>query len=566
MLRKLLISLALLTVISGASLADETESITLHCPTYLCWQGYDSFIVVRNTTAKEVGVTPGFSFDGQHLVPYTMLYIPAHGTAIWTADQFVDTSQCTSGFMGVELIYLGEPGAIMGSVIVLCQGLPALSFQAPFRDASGDTSKMIHSSLWLGGDYLDFVFLKNTTDSSVDVSLIFYCNGNDYSGGVIPLGPFQPGLLRVDEVFGPDPAGVGGVDLYCSGPAGSIVAVNVAAGVTSGACMVEEMLPGTTSGVPTSYNLFVANGLSYTLSAINTGTMEIEENFASTGDAPNFLGFHLGNLYCVNSTSNNVQAFSPVTGDLLAEIELDVGTNPWAMAFTSGYKAYVTGYNTGEVVVVNLEHNDVRGNISLGENARNPMAACVAEGKLYVSSVNFNISDYSYGQGIITVIDTETDVIVSTIQTTQVNPGTMAYDNQGELYVVCTGDYVSETGVVDVIDVASDQIVSSLAVGGSPFVIEIAASGNAYLGDGMQNKLYKIDTVANQVLIDASAPLHFGSDQSFACGLVSSEANGHLYISSFADDAIYILDYRTDSLLRMVYPVGDGPGALAIMN
>ncbi len=560
MLNRLLLSLILLVVLSCAVIAQQPEQVTLHCPVYLTWPGFESFIVVRNTTGSDVGFTPGFCFDGDHLVPYTLITAPAHATILLTVEEFFDTSTCESGLIGLELMYGGEPGAIMASVITF---FGDLSFQVPFRNAAGDLSRTLHSSLCLGGDFIDYIFVKNTTDNRVTVSPVFYCDGASTPGLSVSLEPYQPAMISAGEVY--SGGGMGGADLYSSGPAGSIIAVNVAANLLTGACLVEELLPGVPGFVPPAYNLFVANGLSYTLSAINTVNGQIDENFASTGDVPNYLAFRRNNLYCVNSMSNNVQVFSPATGDVLAEIELDVGTNPWAMAFASDDKAYVTGYLTDDVVVLDVESNEVKGTIPLGADARSPEGICFVDTKLYISSVNYDMGTWTYGQGIVTVIDTETDEIVKTIQTTQVNPQVIVSDNQGEIYVLCTGDWFSEFGVVDVIDTATDEIVESLPVGGSPTCIEIAPNGCAYIGDATAPQLYKIDIVANTVLHDSDDPLLFGGAGSSASGLISS-ADAYLYISSFNDDAIYIMDWRTDSMIRMLYSVGDGPGAMALRD
>ena len=111
----------------------------------------------------------------------------------------------------------------------------------------------------------------------------------------------------------------------------------------------------------------------------------------------------------------------------------------------------------------------------------------------------------------------------------------------------------------------SDEIVNSLPVGGSPVCIEIAPNGCAYIGDATTSNIYKIDVVANTIMHDSSDPILFIGTGASASGLVSS-TDGYLYISSFGDDTIYIMDWSTDGMIRMVYPVGDGPGALAIRD
>ncbi|HUT03639.1 MAG TPA: hypothetical protein VM163_07100 [bacterium] len=561
MAKKLLLLLAVVVVAYGIASAQEVQQVTLHCPVYLTWASSDSFIVVRNTTGTDVSFTPGFCFDGEYLVPYTLIPVPAHGTIILTVDQFFDTSICESGLVGVELSYMGEPGAIMGSVVMF---LGSMSFQVPFRDVAADVSHSLHSSLCLGGDFIDYVFVKNTTNEPVTVSPTFYCNGAATPGLSVRLNPHQAAMVSAGAGHLGDC--IGGADLVTTATPGSIVAVNIAANLMTGMTLVEELLPGV-GGLtpPPTYNLFVANGLSYTLSAVNTETGEVKVNFASTGDVPNYLSFHNDDLYCVNSLSNNVQVFSPATGDALGEIDLDVGTNPWAMAFTSGDKAFVTGYYTDNVVILDLASQEQAGTIDLGENARSPEGICLADGKLYVSSVNYDLSTYSYGQGVVTVIDPETMQTIKTLQTSQLNPQVIQNDGQGELYVLCTGDWFSQFGVVDVIDTATDEIVTSLPVGGSPGCMVIAPNNCAYIGDASDANLYKIDVATNTVLHDSEDPIVFSGKSASAAGLVASSA-GYLYISSFGEDTVYIMDYRTDGMIRMIFSVGDGPGALAILN
>lgn len=560
-MKKTLLAFAVLAVLSALCAAQQAHENVIHCPAYLCWTNFDSYILVRNTTGHQVAVLPSFCFNGVRQAASMAVPVPAHQTIVLRAEDFVDTSS-SDGVIAVELSFAGDPGSIIASIVCLYSGQPSISFEMPFRNPDQDQSSSLHSCAWFAQEYITAVFVKNTTGNQVTVSPVFWCGGQSKTGPELNLGPYQPGTVWANVIFSQGPACIGGVDLYCNGPAGSIVAVSVAARPDTGTTFVEELLPGTAGGIPTAYNLFVANTLAYTISAINTNNFQINQHFADTGDIPNFLALNGDRLFCVNSGSNNVQILSPATGETLAEIYLGTGVNPWAIAFASDEKAYVTGWLTDDVIVVNPTTLEVRGRIPLGEDAKSPQGLCVAEDKLYVTSVNFNFSDYSYGPGMITVVDTETDEITGTINTTQVNPQSIAYDHQGELYVVCTGDYTPEnTGVVDVIDASTNQIVKSLSIGGAPGVIEIAPNGNAYLGDGLANQLYKIDVVANEVIRDSGDPITFGSAGSFASGLAAA-SNGYLYICSFNDDAVYILDTRTDGLIRTFYGVGDGPGPI----
>ena len=131
MLRGLSLCIGLLVLLSGAAMAQQDEQITLHCAAYFVGWGFESQILLRNTTGSQIGVTPAFCFDGEHLVPYTIIYVPAHGSAVLSADEFFDTSMCVQPSIGLEVTYQGEPGAIMASTMMLFYGPPSLSFQVP---------------------------------------------------------------------------------------------------------------------------------------------------------------------------------------------------------------------------------------------------------------------------------------------------------------------------------------------------------------------------------------------------------------------------------------------------
>jgi hypothetical protein len=93
------------------------------------------------------------------------------------------------------------------------------------------------------------------------------------------------------------------------------------------------------------------------------------------------------------------------------------------------------------------------------------------------------------------------------IFTTGLNPQDLAVDGEGEIHVVCTGDYGSVTGVVDVIDPASWTVTESISLGGSPGNVSIG-KGFALVGAGDADScdlfIYRTDT--NEVLSDGSDP------------------------------------------------------------
>jgi len=97
--------------------------------------------------------------------------------------------------------------------------------------------------------------------------------------------------------------------------------------------------------------------------------------------------------------------------------------------------------------------------------------------------------------------------VVDLITTSQVNPQDLAVDAAGQINVVCTGDYWSTFGVMDVIDTATRSVVASVPLGGSPGNISIA--GNYALigaGDADSCDLYMVNVLTNAVVNDSSSP------------------------------------------------------------
>jgi hypothetical protein len=142
----------------------------------------------------------------------------------------------------------------------------------------------------------------------------------------------------------------------------------------------------------------------------------------------------------------------------------------------------------------------------------------VLGGYAYTTNSGYDAATFGYVTGSVSVIDTSTDTLVDVdgdpgngsdtpIFTTGLNPQDLAVDGEGEIHVVCTGDYWSVFGIVDVIDPASWSVTASIPLGGTPANISIA-KGFALVGAGDADScdlfIYKTDT--NVVWADGSNP------------------------------------------------------------
>ena len=249
--------------------------------------------------------------------------------------------------------------------------------------------------------------------------------------------------------------------------------------------------------------------------------------------------------YVVNSgefpaaTEASVQAINLRTKTLLKTTDLPDGENPWAIAVLNATKAYVTSWIGDQVFVVNPTAGTITDQIALPEKA-GAEGVILLDGLVYVANSGYDAATYSYNPGTISVIDTTTDTIVNTINTSEVNPQDLAVDSNGMINVVCTGDYWSAFGVVDVIDPATQTVVDSISVGGSPSTI--TAAGNFLLmGDGdfdsCNIRVVNADTGA--VVHGGDTPWELGATSDWCTVGKIGEASGLSGIKAYVPAGVY---------------------------
>jgi YVTN family beta-propeller protein len=302
----------------------------------------------------------------------------------------------------------------------------------------------------------------------------------------------------------------------------------------------------------TSKALYVMNGLGASISAIDLNTDAVSNNLATLGKWPNQVVYYSGNLYVVNSGSNNVQVFDATAYTLKGTIALGAGHNPMNIAILSDTKAYVACSQSNKVKVVNPSTYAVTDSISVGVGAT---GIAIANGKVYVANTAFNGTNYTYGQGTVSVISTTTNTVVKTIDV-QTNPQGCAVAPDGKVHVVCTGDYFAAFGKVVVIDPVTDAVTQTITTGGSPGNIAISTAGVGYLGTfGAGVITYTASTGA--IKDSSSKPLLAGKDGSG----VAFDLSGNIYIAAFGKDSVYKLN--SSHAIVKGYAVGDGPSSLS---
>jgi hypothetical protein len=285
------------------------------------------------------------------------------------------------------------------------------------------------------------------------------------------------------------------------------------------------------SGCPDARQAIVVNGSSDNASAVDlwTGAVTSDLGGMALGPVPNRIEVVGTTAYVVNSgdfsgANPSLQVIDLSTNTVVNTIPLPDGENPWALAIVSWNKIYVTALYGNNVTIIDPTLQGAAGVLgtiplpTFGGVPAGPAGIVVHGGYAYTANSGYDAATWGYVAGSVSVIDVSTDTLVDVdgdpgngsdtpIFTTGLNPQDLAADGEGEIHVVCTGDYGSVSGIVDVIDPASWAVTASIPLGGTPGNIS-TGKGFALVGAGDADScdlfLYRTDTHA--VLADGSNP------------------------------------------------------------
>jgi len=305
--------------------------------------------------------------------------------------------------------------------------------------------------------------------------------------------------------------------------------------------------------------LYVVNGLAETLSKINLENGTVANHITNLGVAPNQVVVRDNRAYVVNSLSSNIQTIDLTADTTLGFINLGSNRNPWAMAFLDSQTAFVTNFVTNSISKIDVVAESVLAEYPIGQS---PEGLCILNGKIFVCNTGFNPNDFSYGQGTVAVFDPQLDSIVAIINVGK-NPQSIKRDYQGELNVVCTGDYGSIEGSVYVINPNTYSVIDSILIGGTPNSVSIAWDKTAYLSAGgfVGNGLvYTYESQTDSVLHGEANPIMVDLG---ATDVLVDKA-GFCYVACFSSSTILKIDSAGNIL--DTFSVGDGPLSSALFD
>ncbi len=333
----------------------------------------------------------------------------------------------------------------------------------------------------------------------------------------------------------------------------------------------------------------VVNGVGSSMATVDfTLPPEVANNVGGIelGPSANRVAVWGGEAFVVNSgtfgaaENASVQVINLSSSSLVRTIPLPDGDSPWDIAIVSYDKAYVTNLYGNSITILDPRvdgDSAVIGTIPLPAGS-SPAGILVAGTRAYTANTAMDPATYMYGPATVSVIDTETDTLVDAdndpangedtpVSVSGVNPQDLAMDADGNLWVVCTGDWFSTFGVVDIIDTLTLAETDSIATGGSPGSIAIGER-LALLGDGGGARLFGIDVASRAVLYDAESPLVLTTTTwSFVPDIVFDRSGVVAFAIAFQDDMVFeLVDMNGNLRVREVYALtpGSGPAGIAL--
>lgn len=310
--------------------------------------------------------------------------------------------------------------------------------------------------------------------------------------------------------------------------------------------------------------LLVINNLAESLTAVNLSDGAITTTESNVyGLAPNVITVHNGKGYVVNSRSHNISVIDLNDYSVERTIPLPDGSNPWDMEFVDVSTAYVTSYAYNKIYILDMTQDIISDSVGVGIA---PGEMLRVGGVVYVLNTGFNLTDYSYARGSVTVIDIRSREEVITLPM-PLNPQSVTTAPDGRIYILSTGDYFANFGKLTGIDIWTDVPggMDSIAVGGSPSDIKFTPAGMGFIAAGGE---WQSGTKGYVYLYKLHVGLIRGPENPVIVGngagrIMIDNATDEVFVSCFQDDNVQKLDPVTGEVLA-TYPAGDGAQAMAL--
>ena len=300
---------------------------------------------------------------------------------------------------------------------------------------------------------------------------------------------------------------------------------------------------------------YLINTTGESLSKINLETHIIENDILILGTDvwcyPNQIIIWDTLAYVINSGTNEIQIIDLNAEQTIDFINLPAGSNPFWMEFLDSQYVYISLLINNSLAKVDLVNKTVVSEVPVGNG---PEGVVISQGKVFVANSAYNFSSGGYDPGTVSVYDPNTESVVNSISV-DLNPQMMAVDDSGYVHVVCTGDYSSITGRINIIDPEAETVVADFAIGGYPGQISIGPDQIAYIAApdwSYDSHIFTYHSITHEVFHDASDPITIG----WNVNMVTAYQDSTCYAGCY-DDTVHVID--SSGAVIHKYPAGDNP-------
>src|SRR6202158_1345585 len=224
---------------------------------------------------------------------------------------------------------------------------------------------------------------------------------------------------------------------------------------------------------PNGKTAYVANQGSNSVSVINTGTKKVTatitvQNLPDGGALLPSGAF----LYVANYRSNSVSVISTLTNKVVSTIPVAAGP-VWVAITPDGSTAFVTSYHSNTVSIIRTADNSVVNTFLVSQAYGDAVSP---DGHwLYVAC-----------SGLVTVVDTSTQMIAATIPTGGGVFALVSFDQDSAFAYVTN----SSADTISVINTATKTVAATVPIAGSPQgvavmgTVKVSTVAGGYVGDG----------------------------------------------------------------------------------
>jgi DNA-binding beta-propeller fold protein YncE len=298
---------------------------------------------------------------------------------------------------------------------------------------------------------------------------------------------------------------------------------------------------------------WIVNTGSATLSRIDLATGVVQGQVVALGQYANDIAILGDTAYVVNSGDAQVQIIDLANGSTKGVINLTPLSFPYYICIADN-RAYVTCSTSGQVAVIDLLTRQWVDTVQVLTGGLIE-GVLVHQNTLYVSNAN-----YPTYVGELYMYSLPDLNPLGMIQVAS-NPQVIKMGPDGNIHLVCTGDYGSIPGQIDIIDPQTHQRIDSIMIGGTPGSLTFNKLGTAFLGaagDASIGYVLSYNGINRQILHSQSNPIQIATD---AMGVAAIDSN-HFLVCSFLNDQV--IELGQDGTVLRSFDVGLMPLALAI--